>query len=198
MQFENTFLGSASAPVPGFTVWPANVPGTAYQTANNGTEYFLSSIAGEEAQPGGVTGRADAIGVWQITNSASIRSGSPAPVLSRSLLPSERYVVPPLSARKIGPTPLADCVNVACMAGVGPGRESEGPLDSNDSRMQQVYYAGGKLYGALDTAAQVNGQLQAGIAWFVVRPGGSPSAATMATQGYLVIAGNNVGLQRSP
>jgi len=192
VQFENTFLRSGSTRVPGFTVWPANVPGTAYQTANNGTEYFLSSIAGEEAQPGGFTGRADAIGVWQVTNSASIRSGSPAPVLSRSLLASERYVVPPLSEQKIGPTPLADCVNAACLDGIGPGRESEGPLDSNDSRMQQVYYAGGKLYGALDTAAQVNGQLQAGIAWFKVQPGGYPGAATMASQGYLAVAGNNV------
>jgi hypothetical protein len=192
VQFENTQLAGAATRTPGFTVWPANVPDTAYQTANNGTEYFLSSIAGEEAQPDGVTGRADAIGVWQVTNSASIRTASPAPVLSSALLASQRYVVPPLSAQRVGPTPLADCVNVACQPNIGPGREAEGPLDSNDSRMQQVYYAGGRLYGALDTAAQVTGRLQAGIAWFVVRPGSSPAAASMANQGYLAVARNNV------
>jgi hypothetical protein len=43
-------------------------------------------------------------------------------------------------------------------------------LDSNDSRMQQVFYAYGKLWGALDTAVEVGGEQRAGIAWFVLQP----------------------------
>ena len=35
---------------PGFTVWPAQSPGTQFNTSNNGTEYFLSSNAADEAQ----------------------------------------------------------------------------------------------------------------------------------------------------
>jgi hypothetical protein len=36
---------------------------------------------------------------------------------------------------------------------------AEGPLDSNDSRMQQTWLAGGRLYGALDTIANVAGNI---------------------------------------
>jgi hypothetical protein len=58
--------------------------------------------------------------------------------------------------------------------------------------MQQVTYANGKLWGALDTALNPEGGAQrAGIAWFVVKPSvatGSVSAK-MALQGYLGKAG---------
>ena len=43
--------------------------------------------------------------------------------------------------------------------------------DSNDTRMQQVMYANGKLWGALDTALNPDGGPQrAGIAWYIVNP----------------------------
>ena len=185
--FANTRVPHAGGVVPGFTVWPASVPGTAYADANGGTEYFLSSIAALNDN-----GRADAIAVWRIRNSSSIRTTHPTPMLGRSLIPSERYVVPPLSTQKAGPTPLADCLSVQCIPGLGPSPAAEGTLDSNDSRMQQVYYSGGHLYAALDTAVEVGGRLQAGIAWFVVDPGAYPAAATVAKQGYLGVAGNNL------
>jgi hypothetical protein len=60
--------------------------------------------------------------------------------------------------------------------------------DSNDTRMQQVTYANGKLWGALDTALTVGpgNTNRAGVAWYVLKPGGStprprsPSPATSA------------------
>jgi hypothetical protein len=58
--------------------------------------------------------------------------------------------------------------------------------------MLQVYYAHGMLYGALDTGVQVSGQLQAGIAWFLVNPGTMPSNASVAHQGYIGVARQNV------
>jgi hypothetical protein len=192
VQFENTQLSQNGLVVPGFTLAPAQVPGTAYQTAKNGTEYFLSSIAGEEAQPGGFTGQAASIGVYAVTNTKSISNAHPSLDLDGSLRPSERYVVPPRSTQKYGPTPLANFCSVTDCFGFGPRPVSEGPLDSGDSRMLQVYYANGRLYGALDTGVQVAGQLQAGIAWFLVNPGSSPAASTMANQGYVGVAGQNV------
>ena len=40
----------AGATQPGFTVWPAQSPGTSsFNTDNGGTEYFLSSNAADEA-----------------------------------------------------------------------------------------------------------------------------------------------------
>jgi hypothetical protein len=59
-------------------------------------------------------------------------------------------------------------------------------LDSNDSRMQQVTWANGKLWGALDTAVNPDGGPQrAGIAWYVV----NPNAGSVLNQGYLGASG---------
>ncbi len=60
------------------------------------------------------------------------------------------------------------------------------PIDSNDTRMQQVMFANGKLWGALDTALNPDGLGQrAGIAWYIV----NPSSGKLAMQGYLGAAG---------
>ncbi len=64
--------------------------------------------------------------------------------------------------------------------------------DSNDTRMQQVDYANGKLWGALDTALNPGGGAQrAGIAYYIVKPDVSTGslAAKVALQGYLGVAG---------
>jgi hypothetical protein len=59
--------------------------------------------------------------------------------------------------------------------------------------MQQVVYANGKVWGALDTAIKVDGKLQAGIEWFVVRPSSDEEdGARLVNQGYLAVKGNNV------
>jgi hypothetical protein len=192
VQFSRTQLRQGSTVVPGFTLSPAQVPDSAYQTANNGTEYFLSSVAAAEAQPGGFTGQAAMIGSYAVTNTKSIHGSSPALRLTGALRPSEQYVVPPKSTQKAGPVPLANYCTLVDCAGDGIIPTTEGPLDSNDSRMTQTYYADGMLYSALDTGVQVNGRLQAGIAWFVVNPGSSPSTSSVARQGYLGVAGQNV------
>jgi hypothetical protein len=197
VQFENTSLASGNTRVPGFTVWPAQVPDSRYDTSSGGTEYLLGSIAGEEAQPTRYTGMADQIGVYAISNTSSIRSASPSLRLQRTLVRSEVYGDPPPAEQKAGPVPLRDCILVNCDDLLGPGvtpprHESEGPIATNDSRMQQVYYSGGMLYGALTTVMRVDGARQAGIAWFAVDPGSSVRAATVARQGYLGVAGNNV------
>jgi hypothetical protein len=54
--------------------------------------------------------------------------------------------------------------------------------DSNDTRMQQVMFANGKLWGALDTAINPDGGPQrAGVAYYVV----DPNSGTVLLQGYL-------------
>ncbi|MEN3306401.1 MAG: hypothetical protein V7603_2603, partial [Micromonosporaceae bacterium] len=72
--------------------------------------------------------------------------------------------------------------------------ETEYALDSNDTRMQQVTYTGGKLYGALDTAVTVGGAAKAGIGWYIVRPDSHTNSvsASLARQGQLGLAGNNL------
>jgi hypothetical protein len=186
---------------PGFTVWPATTPGTAYATDLGGTEYFLSSDAAAEANGKGIS--SDLI-VWALTNTQSLSSASPALNLSNSVLTVNPYAIPPQSDQKAGDIPLGDCINdTTTPTQFGPGcwrfffttepahNEVESHLDSNDTRMQQVVFANGKLWGALDTAITVGGVNKAGIEWFIVKPsaGGTGKGAL---QGYLALANNNL------
>ena len=181
----------AAVDQPGFTVWPAAVPGRRYDRENGGTEYFLSSMAASET--GNTTGAADRIALWALTNTSSLDSPTQALHMAVATVGSEPYAIPPPSRQRPGDTPLGDCVDAGCL-GPDPFTETEAVLDSGDSRMQQVVFAAGAVWGALGTAVQVDGEIQAGIAWFVVSPGGSGGAlrASMQAQGYLAVAGQNV------
>jgi hypothetical protein len=184
----------------GFTIWPAQSPSTRdYEQGKNGTAYFLSSNAAEEA-----TGTQDyvstSIVTWSLTNTRSLDTARPDVRLQDTRVGVHRYSLPPLSNQKTGPVPLADCLNDdACatllLGAPDPAKpEVESALDSNDTRMQQVTYAGGKLYGALDTAVTVGGATKAGIGWYIVQPQFRHDGlrAGLVTQGQLGLAGNNL------
>jgi hypothetical protein len=162
----------------GFTVWPAQSPGNQFDTDNAGTEFFLSSNAVFSDD-----GTSKSILVWSMTNTASLNTASPAPALSLSTVAVDTYAVPPLARQPAGNRPLSQCIadtvifpncNVL-VAGIASHNNAtfgppNGKLNANDSRMQQVAFANGKLWGALDTAVNVGGQNRAGIAFFVINP----------------------------
>jgi len=185
----------------GFTLWPATASGGNFSTADGGTEYFLSSNAADEAHgDGSQVGprRSNQILEWSVTGTSFIDS-SPASVAlsSPTALPVGLYVVPAGSEQKVGPTPLIDCLNQkACATNVAVGfpdflaPEHEYAPDSNDTRMQQVSYADGLLWGAIDTAVNSSANVHAGIEWFVVRP--SSGSASLVNSGYLAVAQNNI------
>jgi hypothetical protein len=194
---------------PGFTVWPATSPPNQFETGAGGTEYFMSSNAADEATcPTGCEGprTSDELVVWSLTNTSSLNTATPDVHLTNKVLSVLPYGVPPRANQKPGSVPLADCVNDTTLpTPFGPGcwqillltepphNQVERPIDANDSRMQQVWYANGKLWGALDTALTVDDHNKAGIEWFIVKPGGSDLAgAKVALNGYLGLAGNNV------
>jgi hypothetical protein len=187
VHIDDPIAGSGSNALPGFTVWPANVPGGAYDTSRGGTEYFVSSVAVWSA-----AGTGDLLQLWRLTGSQTLATTHPNVGFTGQFVASQRYTVPPASEQKVGPTPLADCLQVVCQPGQGPSNASEGPLDSNDSRVQQVTLAGGQVYTALDTGAVVGGNLQAGIAWFAIQPAAALASSTVAGQGYLAVSGQNV------
>ena len=197
---------------PGFTVWPAKSPPGVYSTEAGGTEYFMSSNAAEEANaiPGGDF--SDEVIVWALTNTQSLSTNSPDLKLRNTVLQSEVYGVPPLSEQKPGPIPLGQCINNKSLpTPFGRGcwqlffeeepahNEVLSRLDSGDSRMQQVWYADGKLWGALDTVVRVGEKREAGIAYFIVQPeitsgddNGVRVQAEIVNQGYVAVRGNNV------
>jgi hypothetical protein len=215
-------FGMVSAPSdagttqPGFTVWPAHSPGVAsYDLNAGGTEYLLSSNAADEAtHPVAGTGGnyvSNQIVTWALTNTASLNTGTPDLHLSDKVLSSTTYAIPPKQRQAgAGTTPGTDvpqghCINdttTSTIAGVGCWRllfngepahnEVISAPDANDTRMQQVMFANGKIWGALDTALNPDGGGQrAGVAWFVVKPNTSSGSlvAKMAMQGYLGAAG---------
>lgn len=199
---------------PGFTVWPAQSPGTgSFQTDGNGTEYFMSSNAADEATHP-VTGSggsyvSNQIVVWSLSNTASLNTASPSLSLTNKILSAGSYAIPPKATQPgsgLAPTastPQGYCLNdtttptiagIGCWKLLGTAGHNEvvSRPDANDTRMQQVTYANGKLWGALDTALNPGGGGQrAGIAWYIVKPGGSSGAFApkMALQGYLGATG---------
>jgi len=183
----------------GFTIWPAVAPAGANSTANGGTEYFLSSNAADEAHGNGVAvgpRRSTQLLVWSLAHTSSLAS-TPNLSLSHSTLAVGLYVVPARSEQKVGDTPLSDCLNKkSCATNVfgAPdpfAPEHEYPVDSNDTRMQQVVFANGRLWGALDTAVNSSANTRAGIEWFVVNPAAAGGPA-LNNQGYLAVSQNNV------
>jgi hypothetical protein len=172
----------------GFTVWPAQSVGTNYASGNNGTEYFLSSRAVFSDD-----GTSDSILQWTMTNTASLNSSSPNPAIGITEIPVQEYAVPGRATQPAGNHPLGDCiadttVHPTCnltIAGVPTHDNStyggNHQLNANDSRMQQVMYANGKLWGALDTEVTVDGHNRAGIAYYIV----NPNSGSVAVQGQL-------------
>ncbi len=210
VHIDTTGMVNATSPVaqtePGFTVWPAQSPGSnQFSTDNGGTEYFMSSNAGEEAAGDAFNGSSSDLIVWTLTNTSSLNTASPSLNLSNTVLPVGLYGIPPAQQQPGSGTPATTdtpqgyCINnttTATVAGRGCWRLLFNPPqpahnevisrpDSNDTRMQQVMYANGKLWGALDTAVTVNGGNRAGIEWFIV----NPTSSSLVLQGYLAAAG---------
>jgi hypothetical protein len=194
---------------PGFTVWPATSPAGQYSNERNGTEYFLSTIAGDGFETGNPTGTARRIGLWALTNTQSLNTASPALGITSRLINSETYVFPPTSEQKPGNIPLGDCLNdTSSLFGANLGcwflffdppptwqPEVESRLDSGDTRMQQTWYVNGVLWGSTNTSVMVNGELKAGIAWFSVTPkinGAGKVEGQVKNQGYIALADNNL------
>jgi hypothetical protein len=202
----------AGSTQPGFTLWPAQSPGTgSFETGNGGTEYLLSSNAADEAQRPvsgtGGPGSSNQLIVWTLTNTSSLNAAAPALSLSNKVLTVGQYGVPPKQQQPgSGAAPTTDvpqglCLNdetTVTIAGTGcwrllvaaaahaAGAEVVQRPDSNDTRMQQVMFENGKLWGALDTAVNPDGGPQrAGIAWFIV----NPDVGKLVLNGYLGAAG---------
>ena len=110
----STRRATPGATQPGFTVWPAQSPGTgSFNTENGGTEYFMSSNAADEAKkpvpaPAGRT--SNQLVVWTLTNTSSLNSATPALSLSNKVLSVNQYGVPPKQQQPGSGTPPTTAV----------------------------------------------------------------------------------------
>lgn len=175
------FSGLPLAEGPAYTLQPAiTAQGGPHETANGGTEYFLSALD--------FNGTLDnRIAVWALTNTASLNAATPNLALQSAVIDSQVYGQPPDVKQKPGPTPLGDLIK----AGVF-GKAGAQPLPlitANDDRMQQVTWAAGKLWSSLNTVVKPNNStVQSGAAYFIVAPsfsGGGALAGSVVKQGYV-------------
>ena len=186
-----THINTGAIPTPDaggiwYSIQPATTPGDNYESANGGSEYFMSSL---QFGPGALDNR---IAVWALTNTASLNSSSDV-ALSHVVIDSEVYGQPPDSAQKDGPLFLA--TNMEAAAGVKtPPTEKLEFLAGNDDRMNQVVFADGKLWSGVNTVVSGNGPTRVGIAYFIVSPSVANGAlsASMAKQGYVALNQNDV------
>jgi hypothetical protein len=139
-----------------------------------------------------------------MTNTSSLNS-VPALTLSNSIVTVGTYALPPKQQQPGSGTPpglnvpQGHCINdttTSTISGVGCWRllftaepahnEVISRPDSNDTRMQQVMFANGKLWGALDTSLNPDaGPARAGIAWYII----NPNSMNVLLDGYLGAAG---------
>jgi hypothetical protein len=171
------------------SVRPASSP-TSGDTRFGGVEYLLSALDFANVQD-------NRIGVWAVTNTSSIRSDNPSIGLQEATLNSEKYVFPGFARQKAGPIPLGDSGAYSCEPHspcAHPTPQALGPIQTNDDQIQSAVYANGLIWGGLTTTMPIVSRGHIGIAYFAVSPHLTEDGltATIAKQGYLVKAGNDV------
>jgi hypothetical protein len=205
------FNSPALGPFRSFTVAPATAAPGQNALTDGGTEFFLSSTLGDGSETGNTATYERRIGVWSLTNTKSLDTSAPALKLQNKLINADKYQLPPKATQKEGPAPLRDCLNDRADT-FGPGLgcwalffdapettpEVLSDLDAGDTRMLQVVYADGLLWGSLGTAVRVPSpsgtQTRAGVLWVGVKPSISRGklGADTKRSGYVGVAGNDV------
>lgn len=171
---QSTPVSLAGDPVVGLD--PAINTGTA-------TAYLVNSV------PFNADGSNDALGttlgLWTLTNTASVTTGNGAPFLASKVLPSEPYAFP---------VPAPSTGNGSTTTFSGQTITSETALNPDDSRLSAPVNVsvgpGGSvnLWTSLDAAVNPTGgtATKDGAAWFEI----STSADRVIRQGYVAASGN--------
>ena len=169
-----------------YSIQPATSPAG---TDTSGVEYALSALdffnAGDNR-----------VAVWAFSNTSSIRQKSPSIQVTETVVTTENYIIPGFASQAPGVLPLQKCIETTgCGLFSKPTQVPEGPIQSNDDRMNQTVFANGLLWSGVNTAVTVNGNTQVGIAYFVVQPqfsNSSLSGSSVVMQGYVAPGGADV------
>lgn len=163
---------------------PSMSPNGTFETANNGTEYFVSSLD--------FRGKLDnRIAVWALTNTASLNDATPSVTLTNNVVTAEPYGIPPAAQQESGPLPLSNFI----FKQTNKIQNSLALIDGGDDRISAtVVFDGTTLWSALTTVVNDATGTHSGIAYFLLQPSWSSSAlATSVTQqGYVALTGANL------
>jgi hypothetical protein len=178
VHFSDLGTGTAS-------IQPATSPGGVYAGAANGTEFLMSGFDCAKPDCNIKPGLDNRVTVWALTNTKSLQNATPSLHLSSQTLHGITFENPEPQFQRPGPLVLgADPTE-------NPDRKVS-RVESNDARMNQVVYAAGKLFGAINTA--VGPGVHTGIGWYVLQPSisGGSVHASIHRQGYVSTPGQNV------
>jgi hypothetical protein len=166
-----------------FSVQPATAPSAnGNETANGGTEYFVSDLDFTVGPALGI--RANRLAVWALTDTSSLSNAKPSVSLNTVVIDSELYLQPPNAEQKSGDLSLGTLFHnpLSLVAG-------------NDDRLNQVVFADRKLWTAVNTAIKTqNGPTRVGSGYFIVSPSDQNGtlSASMVKQGYVAVNGDNL------
>jgi len=166
-----------------FSVQPATAPSASgNETANGGTEFLVSDLDFTAGPALGI--RADRLAVWALTNTSSLINAKPAVRLSNVVIDSELYLQPPNAEQRSGELFLGELLHnpLSLLAG-------------NDDRMNQVVFADGMLWTAVNTAISTqNGPTRVGTGFFILAPSdpNGTLSAKIVKQGYVAVNQENL------
>ncbi len=150
--------------------------------SHHGLEYFMSALQFGNPPYQVLDNR---IAVWAMTNTASLATSTPNPQLQVTVIGSQTYGQPNGVSQKPGPTPFLDY-----LTSLGYSNTLE-QIDTNDDRMNQVVFADGSLWSAVNTI--IGDGSNTGIAFFKVKPSWHKGTLAARTQvgSYVSVAGNS-------
>jgi len=146
--------------------------------ADRGVEYFVSHLNFNHTLD-------NRLAVWAISDTRTLKNANPQVELTNTIIKSEVYGDPPSATQAAGANPFG-------ASQVPP--QPEGELDTGDTRMQQVFFAGDLIWTGVTTIVQQGNNQLSGAAFFVIQPDFSNGhvRAHIDNQGYVTIANNNV------
>jgi len=140
------------------TLQPATTPTGRFETAQLGTEYLMGAFDCElpdcSVDPDNLE---NTIQLWAVSRTFTLRTANPTPRLLLTTLNSQVYGQPFPQGQKDGVRPLGNAL-----------RQPNPEIEANDARMNQVVYAGGRLWAGNNTLVAPGDR--DGISWFQVDP----------------------------
>jgi hypothetical protein len=160
---QSYHVAFAGDPFAAYHLSPSSV--TQGATAPN-TEYFVESNANSNFGSG--------LEVYALLGTSVLNSGG-RPALVMTSVATQDYSSPPNAFQKSGPFPLGQSL----------GQTGVGQLQTDFDAVQEVTYAGGRLYAELSTGFNFGTGQNSGAAWFVLRPAAASSSvsATLVSNG---------------